>query len=702
MVILFLSGCISSSQYGVQDTNVEQQITRINEVSALRAAGEYKKLESNLLKTVTDFSEDSYAKPRLYFELADLYSYQLLDIEKAIEFDVSLLSQTILDSDVAGNFLPKYNVANEVILGNQKYVNNYISINKDSIIKIAKERLENNRRLVSGSKNHFKSYAPQVLTEQISLVKRDIANGFASDNDNRVLMSRLIKAEYELKKVEPSFTFSAYKNLISGNITISTIDLSEIDFLSLADYFSLVYKQTGNVKFAEYALETVYLPYINLRKAANRWRYNTLINQYISTLIEANYKRHEYEDMIYYISLNKSRMLLEERLLVSQKNQHGNNLANNMDGIERNSSGLPDKQAFKRKLSGIDSFLDFYVDGHYSRERMATAKMVDRSTMPLTTRDFGIETNDDSVEIFIDSDVFLTSIQHGKVAGVEKISGRKLRALKHQLSSSLNAIAKRSDEGQRSNVLQRLAKKLVLSKQLTISPDKWIARHPLNFHLGTESVRSVSLFTEATAKRIDTINLLGFFNPTLDLSGAEQEADAIISKVPNAQIYKREAAQISQLNKEKDANIIHLSMHGGFNSKDPKNSKLYFAGAKRGMATDDPNALYAKDMGQYAILQDRQLIFAAACETGKISADQSNENELMGILRPLTANRNKNIILSLWKVDDQATKDFVAWFYQDLAQTHIVSTAFLSAQARVKSKYPNPYYWAAFYLSQAN
>jgi len=143
-------------------------------------------------------------------------------------------------------------------------------------------------------------------------------------------------------------------------------------------------------------------------------------------------------------------------------------------------------------------------------------------------------------------------------------------------------------------------------------------------------------------------------------------------------------------------------MHGAFNSADPMNSKLYFAGAQKGLGTADPNALYAKDMAKYAALRDRDLIFAAACQTGLSGSDQSNERELMGILRPLTANRNKNIILSLWKVDDAATKDFVTSFYTRLAATKDVAESFHGARDEVRAKYVHPYYWAAFYLSQSS
>jgi CHAT domain-containing protein len=143
-------------------------------------------------------------------------------------------------------------------------------------------------------------------------------------------------------------------------------------------------------------------------------------------------------------------------------------------------------------------------------------------------------------------------------------------------------------------------------------------------------------------------------------------------------------------------------MHGSFDPQSPLRSKLYFAGSHLDLRVDDPKALYAEDMAKFDALRDRDLIFAAACQTGIVASDKNNEGELIGILRPLTANRNKNIILSLWNVDDLATRDFVEAFYKSLFQSKDVRASFLKAQDAVRQKYKLPRYWAAFYLSQSD
>jgi CHAT domain-containing protein len=65
----------------------------------------------------------------------------------------------------------------------------------------------------------------------------------------------------------------------------------------------------------------------------------------------------------------------------------------------------------------------------------------------------------------------------------------------------------------------------------------------------------------------------------------------------------------------------------------------------------------------------------------------------------------KSIILSLWKVDDEATQELMVSFYKHwlgVGATGLTGTskraAFLKAQKELKARYPNPYYWGAFVM----
>lgn len=718
MLIFFicalLGGCsildtseFSQTEFGSQDKQAAKNIYRINNIIALRKSKSFHKLAELLEQDLLSFNGNDFAKSRISAELAEIYSHQLLDIEKSIDFDNSALQLINHDSDTVGNFSPNEKIARQQIISNSQYVSDYINVSNSDLKAKVLKRLDSNKKLVSGNKpNTDSKYEILFLRDLLEVIATDIKSTHAGTIERHKILSRLIRAEYELSRIDASYKMTSLTLFNTDELKPSLVDLTEIDFLRLADYFTVAFQQSGDIRFAEYALDTVYLPYVNLRNPSYRWRYNKLINEYISTLIDANYQRGQYDEMLYYTSLNKSRMLLEERLVFSGNQGATAKIADlsTQDDMIRTNVGLPDKTWFKQRLATTNAYLDFYVGGKYVTQNAARIKATkDSSSMPLTTRDFGVEDSDGQVDSFVDNALYISQVSNGRVTLVKKLIGSQLGDIKSQLDSAYQKISNLRQGGTAQPIpfMRNLQQEGKLPANLTVSPDKWMAKHPLDLHLDTAITRSVNFFTTGASDKLGKVQVAGFFNPTLDLPGAEQEAVAIQNSFPNAQVFKREAAQLNALQSSTSENIVHLSMHGAFNATDPKNSKLFFSGAQRGLVTNDIHALYARDMGRYAALRERDLIFAAACQTGLSAADEANENELMGILRPLTANRNKNIILSLWKVDDAATKDFVAGFYQHLASTKNITESFHFAQDIVRAKYKLPYYWAAFYLSQS-
>jgi len=699
-LLLQLTACsLSQKEFGEKDVDSGNAITRANNISELRRDFNYDAVVVYLNNDLKKYAKDNYSTYRIKNELAEIYSYQLGDLEAAIKIDTELKSFNGASLALKNSILPRVNVANNQILGAVQYLQDYIKISTPEIQNKSTERLIRNKKLLNGNKPGLaRSYDLKTLEKHKKSVEKDFSKTISTGATYSTILSRLIRAEYEISNLK-TIKFTANQYFLDDKFDLNNIDFSEIDFISLADYFTKSYQQTNEVIFAELALSTIYKPYSNIRSQAKRWKYNKLINTYISTLVLANYKRHNFSNMLYYASLNKSRMLLEERASFNRTGKRLTAKINELsitDSIQLNEFGLPSKADFERKVANIKGLVDFYVDGTYVTRKSINKKINYVST--LTTRDFGVESTKNEQEVYLDDTLFITYVINGKVAGAHKISGNKLDTLKGKLEDSYVQISKNRTSPP-IKIFRDISAKLSGIVEPIMVADKWLSKHPLEYHLGGSYTRTVSVLMSSEHQDLSTLKLTGFFNPTLDLPGSEAEAHIISKYLPNSNLYIGTQATKRKLVNVGDTNLVHLSMHGSYNSSNPTQSKLYFYGAKKGFALGDDNALYASQMSNYNLLKDRDLIFAAACQTGLISTGKDNQAELVGMLRPLTANRNKNVILSLWKVDDKATKFFVDKFYLNLNKTHNITSAFNMARNKTKERYRSPYYWAAFYLS---
>lgn len=706
---IFLTGCVAAPtqiQLGQKDDESAKAIGRINDLASMRKAGDYAGAIRALSASLNAFKGDSHAHPRVLHELADIYSNNLFDLEKAVEFDGLLLTTSVSDAPLGTGFLPKSMAANQKVVSDSDYYNEYVAIKSAELVGKAKERKARNEQLLQGTSASLQSnFSVSQLKQHTADVTDDFRVTSKNSRQYNALFSRLIRGEYELMARGQKINPLGCKPIVDGSFLLKDVNYEEISFLQLADYLSSCHAAQGDIRHLEYALDILYKPYQNL-SAAYRWKYNKLINTSISRLIDANFKAGRFDEVLYYANLNKSRMLLEERLVFAGGASGSARVSDLVvdDGIPRSASGLPDKAWFKAKLAATPQFLDFYVGGTYvadggSANTRALGR-AGRSVMPLTSRNSSRARANEPVEVFKDDAVFITHVSNGRATAV-KLVGAELVTLRSELEKSYAAISE-TKKANASPVLQKIKTRLQLPEQLTVSPDKWVSTHPLDFHLQARSVRAVNFFTSGATGKLNRLSVAGFFNPTLDLAGADAEADVIQALLPQASLMRREAARKGALANASGANVIHLSMHGNFNEADPTLSKLVFAGATNDDRTGDPNALYATEMAQVPALRNRDLVFAAACQTGLQAADRTNSSELTGILRPLSANRNKNLILSLWNVSDRATAEFVKVFYQRLAATQDVKDAFHHAQDQLRAKYPHPYYWAAFYLAQAS
>ena len=105
--------------------------------------------------------------------------------------------------------------------------------------------------------------------------------------------------------------------------------------------------------------------------------------------------------------------------------------------------------------------------------------------------------------------------------------------------------------------------------------------------------------------------------------------------------------------------------------------------------------LYAKEISLLD-LSETELVVLSACETGQ--GDITSEG-VFGLQRAFKMAGVQTIIMSLWKVNDQATQLLMTEFYNNWIGKHQSKReAFRNAQNTVRTQYEEPEYWAGFII----
>ncbi len=171
--------------------------------------------------------------------------------------------------------------------------------------------------------------------------------------------------------------------------------------------------------------------------------------------------------------------------------------------------------------------------------------------------------------------------------------------------------------------------------------------------------------------------------------------------------------------------IIHLATHGYFfpdlgnsaqKTKDDPGleavfkrsdhplirSGLILAGAKQAWATgthpegQEDGILTAYEISQMN-LSNTELVVLSACETGL--GDIVGNEGVYGLQRAFKIAGAKYLIMSLWRVDDQSSREFMTSFYRHwLTEKQTIPEAFRTTQREMRAKYSGAYDWAGFVL----
>lgn len=164
------------------------------------------------------------------------------------------------------------------------------------------------------------------------------------------------------------------------------------------------------------------------------------------------------------------------------------------------------------------------------------------------------------------------------------------------------------------------------------------------------------------------------------------ELAAIKKETTNGNYYLKEAATLGQFKKDMTtAGIIHIASHAHADTSRGMQPLIEFY----------DSTLYLNEI--YAMPVNPDLVVLSACETGIGVLDKSEG--AMSLARGFYYAGAKNIITSLWSVDDRSTAGIFGNFY-----SHIPGSNYGLALHKAKLQYlenttastASPYYWAGF------
>jgi len=210
------------------------------------------------------------------------------------------------------------------------------------------------------------------------------------------------------------------------------------------------------------------------------------------------------------------------------------------------------------------------------------------------------------------------------------------------------------------------------------------------------------------------------------LDGTAEEAQGLKNLLPNATILTGDQATEKALKQMKAPSILHVATHGFFLPREQEQkatsgnraasvtlfdavtevtenpllrSGIALAGANQLDATNGEDGILTALEASGLDLWGTRLVVLSACETGV--GDVQNGEGVYGLRRALVLAGAESELMSLWKVNDDATRDLMIDFYRLLQSGSERADALRQVQLKMlkTGDQNHPYFWAAFILS---
>lgn len=264
-------------------------------------------------------------------------------------------------------------------------------------------------------------------------------------------------------------------------------------------------------------------------------------------------------------------------------------------------------------------------------------------------------------------------------------------------------------------LIRPIASQVARDQRIVIIADGEIARVPFaalydstkrNYFIESHIIRSAPSLGDAVASAplskarpseallvANTSSVGPSLQSRTDLPAARAELDSIATSYPRARILDSHAtAESTFVSALSRAEIAHFAGHAAFDDERPERSYLEIGDTKDGSGRLAARRLSALD------LRRLRLMVLSACET--MPGQSGRSGGFAGFTTALLAAGVRGVVGSLWRVEDEATRDLMTAFHRSYAAKPDGPAALREAQLHLlrsnSAARRSPAAWAAF------
>jgi CHAT domain-containing protein len=185
--------------------------------------------------------------------------------------------------------------------------------------------------------------------------------------------------------------------------------------------------------------------------------------------------------------------------------------------------------------------------------------------------------------------------------------------------------------------------------------------------------------------------------PIARLPASGEEVEAIAAEFGDAAEHhlRKDATEHRARTRAPLARFVHFATHSLLDDQRPLNSGLVLAPPSEAEMRDDgglDDMLQAFEM--FSLRLSAEVVVCSACQTG-LGTMRAGEG-MVGMSRALFFAGARNLVVSLWPVQDEPTSELMQELYRHLRNGSPTAEALQAARETTRCNNPDPRHWAGF------